>query len=526
MDGEGQALLLLRYPRALALAPYRPLLAATLLIGLFGVALLAFGAWMLARGVTRPIQALDEAARALQQGHRTEVRVETRDEIGRLAQSFNQMSDEIAQREQRITHLALHDPETDLPNRRALQDALAARTGEQRVFAIAFGIDRFSHVRAAIGHKLANVLVREIGARLSNLRPDLAMARLSPDTLAVLMNAETEESARAIAADLGAALEAPVRLDGHLVDVGLSIGLAVHEGEPALSLERAIIAVDQARAAHAKTALFDPAAYGDPAQNLSLMGEMLDAMSNGALWLAHQPKHDIRAGAITGVEALVRWRHPTRGMISPDLFVGMAEETGNIRVLTEWVLTRAIADQMKFRAAGFDLLMSVNISGRLVDDPDFIDLALEMIEDTEAAICFEITETAVIGDPTRALAHMERLAAAGVRISIDDYGSGLSSLAYLKQIKAHELKIDKAFILSLADSQRDALLVKSTIDLAHSLGLKVTAEGVETAPALALLGTMGCDLAQGYLIGKPMPAADLISVLNTPHTPDYMSKTA
>ena len=188
----------------------------------------------------------------------------------------------------------------------------------------------------------------------------------------------------------------------------------------------------------------------------------------------------------------------------------MAEQTGHIRALTDWVLAQALADQREMRAAGHDLSVSVNISGRLLDDADFADRALEMIAESDGDICFEITETAVIENPELALSLIDRFASAGVAISIDDYGAGLSSLAYLKLIRANELKIDKSFVFSMADSQRDALLVRSTVDLAHSLGLKVTAEGVETPTALALLSGMGCDIAQGYLIARPMPLNKLL----------------
>jgi EAL domain-containing protein (putative c-di-GMP-specific phosphodiesterase class I) len=236
---------------------------------------------------------------------------------------------------------------------------------------------------------------------------------------------------------------------------------------------------------------------------------MLSAIQDGHMAVHYQPKHDLRANAVTGVEALVRWRHPVRGHIPPDVFVRMAEETGHIGELTDCVLAQAIADQARMRAMGHALKVSVNISGRLLSDSAFADRAIAVVSEAGADICFEITETAVIENPELALGIIDRFAAAGVSISIDDYGTGLSSLAYLKQIRADELKIDKAFVLSLSESSRDALLVKSTIDLAHSLGLKVTAEGVETPAALALLSGMGCDLAQGYLIGRPMPLEDL-----------------
>lgn len=342
------------------------------------------------------------------------------------------------------------------------------------------------------------------------------VGRLTTSSLCVVSNVTDLNALLPLIEQALERLEAPIRVGGERVDIHTTHGLAAtRPGEldaPRL-IERALIALDQGRAAHRKVMVFDPVAYGDPAGNLSLMSEMLDGVATGDLFLNHQPKLDLRTGKITGVEALVRWNHPTRGFMRPDLFVGMAEETGHIRALTDCVLTQAIADQKCLREAGHDVLMSVNISGRLIDDADFADRAIEQVTREGARVCFEITETAVIGNPDVALGVLERLDAAGIAVSIDDYGSGLSSLAYLKQIRADELKIDKAFILSLEAGGKDALLVKSTIDLAHSLGMKVTAEGVETREVLAVLQLMGCDIAQGYYIAKPLGLEALTAFL-------------
>jgi EAL domain-containing protein (putative c-di-GMP-specific phosphodiesterase class I) len=200
-------------------------------------------------------------------------------------------------------------------------------------------------------------------------------------------------------------------------------------------------------------------------------------------------------------------------MLSPDVFIPMAEETGHIRTLTEWVIRRAVADQADFARAGHKLDVSVNISGRTLSEEDFTEFALAQAAEAKAGLCFEITETAVIEHPEVALAMLDRFAAAGIAISIDDYGTGLSSLAYLKRIPSQELKIDMSIVRGVTESQRDALIVRSTIDLAHSLGLKVTAEGVETNACFSLLSAMGCDLAQGYLISQPLPCKELLTFL-------------
>ena len=515
-DADAPAVLVLNYPLKRAMKPYEPLFLALAVIGLAGLALLMAGTWVLARGLTRPISALDDAVHRLQQGEHAEVEVGSTDEIGRLAASFNLMAGDIRDREARLTHMALHDQETGLPNRLSLERQAAAHPG---VYVVVVGVDRFEVVRNAIGYDSMAQLLSALGGRLATLTEGSAIARVSGGTLGFSFAAGDDAEAIAIAEAVCTQAETPVRLSGATVDVSLSAGLA--RAGKSLSgvdstVDRAAIALDQARAARRRCSLFDAASYGDPGGNLSLISELMAGVGSGNVWMAYQPKHDLRAGAVTGVEALMRWRHPRRGFISPDLFIGMAEETGHIRPLTEWVIHQAIADQKPLAAQGHALMMSVNISGRLLSDEAFADFALNAVTTSGADLCFEITETAVIDNPELALAIIDRFSAAGIKVSIDDYGSGLSSLAYLKRIKADELKIDKAFVLALDESSRDALLVKSTIDLAHSLGLKVVAEGVETATAMALLQGMGCDIAQGYFIGKPMALRDLSERLAAP----------
>lgn len=516
LEPGGGAVLLLRYPLALALAPYEPLLLIVGLLGVAGLAVVSWGSWALARSLTRPISELDEAAHRLQRGEDAHVEVKGEDEIGRLASSFNTMAAEIRERERKITHQAMHDDDTGLPNRHALERLVAGLTDfpQGQVYVCALGLDRFHHMRHALGHKLSAQAVRMVGNRLGGLAPTCGVARIASDMLGFVLIADGEAAALDHVAGLLLSLEQPVRVQGEPIDVALSIGLAPLQGdEVAASIERASIAVDQARAARTKTAVFDAEAYGDPAANLSLMSNLLTGILQDQLVLWHQPKFDMRKNAVTGTEALVRWNHPVRGMIFPDVFITMAEETGHIRALTEWVVRRAIADQRALAEAGYDLSVAVNISGRVLGEPDFIDFARDALKDAVGRICFEITETAVIENPAVALGMLEAFADMGVSISIDDYGSGLSSLAYLKQIRGDELKLDRSIVADVTGSQRDALIVRSTIDLAHSLGLKVVAEGIETDACFSVLAGMGCDMAQGYLIARPQPIAQLLEFL-------------
>lgn len=509
--------LVLRYQLSGALSPYGALFSTLFLVGCAGLALLVAGTWFLARGITRPISTLEVAARKLKDGVFESVVVDSKDEVAQLAESFNAMTAALRERERKITQLAYHDAETRLPNRLALERRLTSAPQPERVYLVAIGVDRFADVRGAIGYTLTGVMMRTLGQRLSQLVPNAPVARLSSDVLGVALLADSDADSRKRADALIQALEQPLSLEGHDLDVHISIGIAQPRAKaesPSAMIERASVALDQARGARQKVGLFDEAAYGDPARNLSLMSEMRRAIESDSLSLVHQPKYDFRNARIEAAEALVRWRHPTRGMIAPDLFIPMAEETGHIRALTEWVLKRAITDQKKFSAAGYPLTLSVNISGRLLGDDDFARTAVALVREAPHKLCFEITETAVIDNPKAALENIERFAANGVGVSIDDYGSGLSSLAYLKQLPAHELKIDKLFIESITNSQRDALLVRSTIDLAHGLGLAVVAEGVETPSAFALLASMRCDLAQGYLIARPSTVDELIAILS------------
>lgn len=526
---RGNVVLLLRYPLASAVQPYRTLFGSLLVIGVIGVGLLVTASWFLASGITKPLSSLSAAARQLQQGGvYTPVSVETSDEVSELADSFNAMIDALRDRERKIMHLAFHDSQTRLPNRLALERRLAAVAPEHLYLAV-IGLDRFAQIRAAIGYAHAEGLVKLLGARLAGIAPHRLMARLSSDILALGYKAGSDSEALQQAASVAEILEQPLSLDGQVIDINVSIGIAhprVGPLSPADMIRQGSIALDQARSAHEKRKIFDEATYGNPSHNLSLMGEMLAALENGAIFLAHQPKLDLRTQRVESAETLVRWRHPQRGMIPPDLFVPMAEETGQIRALTDWVLRQAIDEQRQLAAQGYRLSMSINVSGRLLSDETFAREALACVRDACGPIRFEITETAVIDNPELALRHIELFAKSGVSIAIDDYGSGLSSLAYLRQLPAHELKIDKMFVENLTRGKKDALLVRSTIDLAHGLGLAVTAEGVEHPAALALLTAMGCDMAQGYLIARPTPLGELPAAISNAEAHDAAAADA
>jgi EAL domain-containing protein (putative c-di-GMP-specific phosphodiesterase class I)/GGDEF domain-containing protein len=438
-------------------------------------------------------------------------------EIASVAASFNAMADALEKRERVAAQLAVSDPETGLPDRRALEAELAAlaASGEPGVVAAAVSIDGFGALATAIGHGRALSLLGDVAQRLAARVPAALVGRLSSETLGIVFGAGGVKAAQSAVVALAPELSGTARAGEAMADISLTFGLALAAStaaEPS-ALVRAALAVEQARAARRTVAVFDARAYGDPAANLALMGEMARAIEAGQLQVHHQPKYDIRQGRTVGIEALVRWAHPMRGLLSPGVFVRLAEATGHIRPLTDHVLGVAIADQAVLRRAGHELEVSVNITGRLLSDPGFVDHAIKQAGAAQGRIWLEVTESALTDDPERALRHIERLADAGIGVSLDDFGAGPMSLARLRDVRAEEAKISQSLILDVVDDRRNARLVRAAIELAHGLGMKVAAKGVETSEAYALLASMGCDFAQGFLIERPMPLADLQAFL-------------
>jgi EAL domain-containing protein (putative c-di-GMP-specific phosphodiesterase class I) len=418
---------------------------------------------------------------------------------------------------EKTARVAHHDPETQLPNRLALEKAIAAEDGQDEALAVAvLGIDRYSDLRAAIGYALAARLVRKAGARVDGAHGGL-VARLSSSSLGVLFHPRDLSEARAYAARLQATVATPIVVDGTAIDVSFTIGLAMRgEGDgTSRLLERASIALTFARKAGIGINVFEPALDTGSAGNLSLMSDMLRSIEKGEITNHYQPKYDLRSGRVAAVEALVRWHHPERGPVPPDQFIPLAEETGRIRELTLDVLSRAIRDQAWLAQRGYPLAFAVNLSGRLLGDDDFMQTIIDLARPAAAHISMEITETAMMAHPERALPLLGRLRSAGIGVSIDDYGSGLSSLGYLKNIPADELKLDRSFVTHMDRDRQDCLLVRSTITLAHGLGLRVVAEGVESRRTLEMLGQMNCDLAQGYHMARPMPLVRLVELLES-----------
>jgi EAL domain-containing protein (putative c-di-GMP-specific phosphodiesterase class I)/GGDEF domain-containing protein len=507
--------LVITYPLSAAMAPYQPMLLAILMFSLFGAGLLVISGGIVAKSLTRPIWALDQAVQALAAGDRKPVDVPSGDEFGRLAQSFNMMLGDLEEREAAIVQMSREDAETRLANRRAMNDDLEA-LGEETAHVAVIRVMRFRHVRAAIGHTAAAQALVVLAQRVSAFTDGAVPYRISAADIGLILPASSPFANLEALRRVVVACSQPATIGEASVDLMLCCGVTdpdAGRGAPIGAIDQAVVAADFAEKNQAQVALFDLKEYGNPAATLSLMSEMLTAMTEGGLELHYQPKYCLTENHVCGFEALIRWHHPVRGRIFPDTFIPMAEETGHIRQLTEWVVSRAIEDQKMLRANGFDLPVSVNISGRQLNEDSFALWALSKVKSSGAKLCFEITETAVINDPEKALRIINLFRSSGISISIDDYGAGLSSLSYLKQIPANELKIDKSFILSMTNGHSDQLMIQSTIDLAHAMGMSVVAEGVETEQAMALLKVMGADAAQGYFISKPQPIDAMLEFL-------------
>jgi EAL domain-containing protein (putative c-di-GMP-specific phosphodiesterase class I)/GGDEF domain-containing protein len=404
--------------------------------------------------------------------------------------------------------------ETGLPTRTALEQFAKQALAEESdgyVYA-SIEIERHEALRGVIGFDMYARLLTGAANRLREVAPTDMLAQISSGGFGMIFKSAEARRAETRAEKLRDCFDTPLMLEGLAIDITVRVGLAPCI-DPSLSLRQATIAISQARTAGRTIAFFDAEAYGDPVANLALMSEMKQAIAKGDVSLYYQPKLELSSGKVLAAEALCRWSHPTRGAISPTSFVALAEETGQIRLFTEWTIAQAVADQARMHAVGCDIKIAVNVSGALLDDAAFAARALLLVEGAVGEMCFEITETASIANPAMAQQHARQWAEAGVSIAIDDYGTGYSTLSYIKALSATELKLDRAFITDLTTSRTDAVMAQSTIDLAHKLGIEVTAEGVENAETHNLLVTLGCDWAQGFWLSKPLPLDAFIDFL-------------
>jgi len=498
-------------------APYRSMQTALYSIVFGGIVAFVLGSLMFARRIARPVNQLAAVAQRIQAGdYAHAVPRLPPDEIGQLAVSLDHMRAGIAEREQKILKIAYEDPLTGLPNRTRLLEACEQLPDNAHAAIAVLDLERFAMINNALGHPIGDRLLDKVGERLAEIvaAPSL-VARLWGDEFAFLLIDADEATATRFAELLRAKLRDPFVLDGQRLDVGGSLGIALRprDGRDGNTLlRRAELAMYAAKRRQTGFA-FAAGIGGDPPhEQLSLIGEMREALARQEFVVFYQPKLDLASGRISSAEALLRWRHPDKGLLPPLSFIPFAEQTGFIREITPWLLEHIIVQTANWRADGLRIVPSINISARDLLNPELV-RQVQRLTDLHSLppeeICLEITESALMEDPALALEHLNQLAAHGIRLSIDDYGAGQASLAYLKTLPVHELKIDQSFITSVIASPKDAAIVNSTILLGHALGLKVVAEGAETPADLDWLRDSGCDTVQGYGIARPMPAADL-----------------
>jgi EAL domain-containing protein (putative c-di-GMP-specific phosphodiesterase class I) len=367
-------------------------------------------------------------------------------------------------------------------------------------------ISNFTLLRRYLGGGRADHLADDCVARIVALLPQAVARPVGRALVEIVATLPGRDEVDALLVGLAACFDAPLDCDGEWQAVATRVGAATapHQIRDEIALvEGAEAALAEARGS-GRTVLRDLTRNADAPPVDELIRDLRTAIRRDELFLHYQPKAHLRRRQVVSLEALVRWQHPGRGLILPGAFIPAAEQAGEIEALTLWTLDAVIAEQRALARDGYDLPIFLNMSGQLLADSSFVATATRKVRDGGARIGLEITETSVIRDPDSAIRHLKTFADEGISIAIDDYGAGLSSLAYLKQLPASELKIDKMFITQLSSSHRDPLIVRSTIDLAHALEMEVTAEGVEMPAALALLTVMGCDMAQGYLISRPI----------------------
>lgn len=531
--------------------------ARNLAVGVGGAATLLavlVALFLLQKTTLEPINSLTRQLRNIRQNRKhlgEQVEVQGDIEVRELANVFNDMGGELNKLYHTLEHMAYTDSLTGLPNRvrfrGLLQQAIQTNALHQGRFGlILLDLDGFKEINDTLGHPVGDVLLQQVTERLKKNLPPLhavclldhedrvpvahgpQIARLGGDEFGILLPALTnEQEAMTVAHEINETLQMPFVVEGNAVAIGGSMGIALfpdHGGDDETLLRRADIAMYLAKSARNVYAVYDPALDQSNIGQLMLRAELRNALDGGGgLVLHYQPKLHLKSGHVLGVEALIRWQHPQRGLLPPEQFLPLAERSNLIGALTQWVLVEALRQHTAWRQAGLNLKVAINLSPRALFDlrlPDQIEHHLKAFRLSPSALELEITEDAIMIDPLRATEILARLNAMRIRLAIDDFGTGYSSLSYLKHLPVDEIKIDKSFVMEMGQSRSDAAIVHATIDLARNLGLNVVAEGVENEEALQALIKLGCDTVQGFHISRALPGDAMQQWLcNSPFAP-------
>lgn len=462
-------------------------------------------------------------------------------EIKALAVNFNQMASELGELYETLEQMAFYDGLTSLPNRNRFHEKLSAlvkggQTDGKPFAVLLMDLDRFKAVNDTLGHHIGDELLREVGARLRKSMAVLSLqetsaklgqdkrcliARIGGDEFAVLLpDLSHPDYAVGCAQTLLRILEEPCIIGDYKLRLASSIGLAFypqHGTDQNTLMRRADLAMYYAKSTRRGYSIYEACLDEGGLLHLALESDLNRAIESDELFLEYQPQIDLKTGAVTGVEALVRWMHPERGTVPPAEFIPLAEQTGAVQRLMEWVLRRALSDCSDWQSQGYTFGVSVNLSPINLHHPNILDVIKQSLNASRVlngSLVLELTESAVMGDPDYAIRVLGNLAATGIGISIDDFGTGHCSLNYIKKLPANEIKIDRSFVMDMNRDQNDMVIVRATIGLAHNMGHTVIAEGVEDAATLQNLRALGCDKAQGYHIAKPLPMAALLSWLD------------
>lgn len=501
-----------------AMANYQPLKTSLIILVLIGLVLFIVATYYLSKYISAPIKSLSDTAKQLELGnYSVEVKANRDDEIGDLTQSFNAMREAIALREQKVSRLAFWDETTGLMNRiafiKAVNDVFNKHGNNQKPLAvIVFNIDRFKMINKILGRAFADKLLALIGEKLSATvkKSTDVVARVGADEYGILLTDTEEQSAMRVAERLLAIFDEPLQVEAQYIDVRMSGGIALypqHTADVETLFIHAETALQVSKIKKSGLVLYDADYEKEIEANLTLVTELKKAAKDNELILFIQPKVNFENQSVDTAEALVRWQHPTKGMIFPDQFIPYAEELGVIQEITHWMLEEACKTVVALKAKGISLKIAINISTRDLIDQQLPRIIMDLFSQYQVgpeAISLEITESSIMDDPIRSEQTLLKLSEMGLNIAIDDYGTGYSSLAYLKKLPVQELKIDKSFVLKVDQNEHDATIVRSTIDLGHNLNMKVVAEGVENQASWDLLNSMGCDVGQGYFMAKPM----------------------